>query len=99
LQQYHDAANALQERNLSNLTPHAVMLLVCACSTTTMQPSCCRSALFKLKHPDNLTLHPVALLFCAWVQQYNDAAKVLQEKGLRGPSRFMFWVDEGLIKT
>jgi hypothetical protein len=36
-----------------------------------------------------------ALLVGAWLQQYHDAAKVLQEKGLRGPSRFMFWVDEG----
>jgi hypothetical protein len=29
------------------------------------------------------------------LQQYHEAAKLLQERGLRGPSRFMFWVDEG----
>ncbi|KAF6258832.1 Alpha/Beta hydrolase protein [Scenedesmus sp. NREL 46B-D3] len=29
------------------------------------------------------------------LNQYHDAARLLQERGLRGPSRFMFWVDEG----
>jgi hypothetical protein len=43
-----------------------------------------------LTHTDMLNVCSLVLL-----QQYHDAAKLLQERGLRGASRFSFWVDEG----